>query len=229
MPDFWISKSLASRTSECLHIRQSDKETRAIYITIIGFKGGVGKTTCAVHLAAYLQERAPTLLVDGDLNRSALAWAEAGRLPFAVVDELDAARAVKDYKHIVIDTAARPAPGDLCVLAQNSDLMILPTTAEAMALRALLETARALEEIGGAKYRALVTIVPPRPSRDGDEARASLSRAGLPVFSGTVRRGVAFSKASLQGCLVSKVHDPRAQACWADFARIGEEMIGGVP
>ncbi|MEG5049741.1 hypothetical protein [Microcoleus sp. B13-B4] len=28
-----------------------------------------------MHLAAYLQSKAPALLVDGDLNRSALDWA----------------------------------------------------------------------------------------------------------------------------------------------------------
>ena len=58
-----------------------------MYVTVVGYKGGVAKTTTAVHLAACLQQRAPTLLVDGDSNRSALAWAEAGRLPFRVVDE----------------------------------------------------------------------------------------------------------------------------------------------
>ena len=36
-------------------------------------KGGVGKTTDAIHLAAYLQTLAPTLLVDGDHVRAALA------------------------------------------------------------------------------------------------------------------------------------------------------------
>jgi chromosome partitioning protein len=40
-------------------------------ITIASFKGGVSKTTTAVHLAAYLQKRSPTLLIDGDPNRSA--------------------------------------------------------------------------------------------------------------------------------------------------------------
>ena len=40
-------------------------------ITIASFKGGVAKTTTAVHLAAYLQDRSPNLLNDGDPNPSA--------------------------------------------------------------------------------------------------------------------------------------------------------------
>ena len=54
-------------------------------VTVASFKGGVGKTTTALHLAAYCQTLAPTLLVDGDLNRSALDWAKRGNLPFKVV------------------------------------------------------------------------------------------------------------------------------------------------
>jgi chromosome partitioning protein len=56
-------------------------------ITIASFKGGVAKTTTAVHLAAYLQDRSPTLLIDGDPNRSATGWSRRGHLPFKVVDE----------------------------------------------------------------------------------------------------------------------------------------------
>jgi chromosome partitioning protein len=40
-------------------------------VTVASFKGGVGKTTTAVHLACYLNSKAPTLLIDGDDNRSA--------------------------------------------------------------------------------------------------------------------------------------------------------------
>ena len=61
-------------------------------ITIASFKGGVAKTTTAVHLAAYLQDRSPTLLIDGDPNRSATGWSRRGQLPFKVVDERQAAR-----------------------------------------------------------------------------------------------------------------------------------------
>ena len=45
-------------------------------ITVAGFKGGVGKTTSAVHLACYLALIGKTLLVDGDPNRSATGWSK---------------------------------------------------------------------------------------------------------------------------------------------------------
>ena len=47
-------------------------------VTVASFKGGVGKSTTAIHLAAYLQALAPALLVDGDPNRSVSEWARAG-------------------------------------------------------------------------------------------------------------------------------------------------------
>jgi chromosome partitioning protein len=47
-------------------------------ITITALKGGVGKTTTAIHLAAYLETNLPTLLVDVDKNRSALVWSREG-------------------------------------------------------------------------------------------------------------------------------------------------------
>jgi chromosome partitioning protein len=62
-------------------------------VTVASFKGGVGKTTTALHLATYFQTLAPTLLVDGDLNRSALDWASRGNLPFKVIDEKGSCRA----------------------------------------------------------------------------------------------------------------------------------------
>ena len=50
-------------------------------ITVASFKGGVGKTTTAVHLAAYFQDMNKTVLIDGDPNRSATAWTARGTCP----------------------------------------------------------------------------------------------------------------------------------------------------
>ena len=75
------------------------------------------------------------------------------------------------------------------------DHLIIPTTPDALALDALVQTVGALEALGATNYRVLLTIVPPAPSRDGDEARASLAAQDVPVFTdsdpalGRVRQG----------------------------------------
>lgn len=194
-------------------------------LTVASFKGGVGKTTTAVHLAAYLQRKAPTLLIDGDPNRSASKWTSRGELPFKVVDERQSARYARDYEHIVIDTEARPDEEDLRALADGCDLLVIPTTPDALALDALLLTVEALEKVGADRYRILLTIIPPKPSRDGDDAREMLRRRGLPIFKGGVRRLVAFQKASLAGVPVYDVSDPRADQAWSDYEEVGKEIL----
>jgi chromosome partitioning protein len=196
-----------------------------VITTVASFKGGVGKTTTAVHLAAYLQERAPALLIDGDPNRSASKWTKRGELPFKVVDEYQAARFARDFEHIVIDTKARPEEEDLRSLADGCDMLVIPTTADALSLDALMLTVDALEKVGSERYRILLTIIPPRPSRDGEEARATLERRGLPVFTTEIRRLVAFQKAALAGVPVYQVHDPRAKQAWEDYKQVGKELL----
>ena len=194
-------------------------------ITVASFKGGVGKTTTAVHLAAYLQHKAPTLLIDGDPNRSASAWSRRGTLPFRIVDERQAARYAREFEHIVIDTEARPDEEDLRALAEGCDLLVIPSTPDALALDALFLTVGALGKIGAQTYRILLTVVPPRPNRDGEEARKLLSEHSLPLFAGEVKRRVAFQKASLLGVSVQDVQDVKAVEAWTEYRSIGEEIL----
>jgi chromosome partitioning protein len=195
-------------------------------VTVASYKGGVGKTTTAMHLAAYLQERAPTLLIDGDPNRSATGWVQRGEgMPFKVVDERQATKYVRQYEHIVIDTEAHPNQADLESLADGCDLLVLPSTPDALALDALMATVEMLKSLGSEKYRVLLTMIPPRPSRDGEEARAMLQESGLPVFDTTVRRLVAFQKAALAGVPVSAANDPRAADAWANYQAVGKEIL----
>ena len=121
-------------------------------VTITGYKGGIGKTTTAVHLAAVLQQQAPTVLVDGDLNRSATGWARNGFLPFRVADERQAAKVGREFEHIVIDTAARPIREDLEALVTGCDHLIIPTSPDALALDALIQTLGALDALGATNY-----------------------------------------------------------------------------
>jgi chromosome partitioning protein len=118
-------------------------------VTVASFKGGVGKTTTAVHLATYLKDFGSVILIDGDPNRSATGWAKRGNLPFEVVDERQAAYRLVNNKpdHIVIDTQARPSEEDLQNLVRG-DLLILPTTPDALALDALFQTVMVLKKTG---------------------------------------------------------------------------------
>lgn len=194
-------------------------------ITVASFKGGVGKTTTAVHLAAFLQLQKDTLLIDGDPNRSATGWAKRGKLPFRVVDERQAARFARDYQNVVIDTQARPSQEDLEALADGCDLLVIPSTPDAMSLEALTLTVHALKNLASSRYRILLTMIPPKPSRDGEEARESLEESDLPLFTSSIRRLHAFQKAALQGVPVSEVKDPRAELGWQDYQSVGEEIM----
>lgn len=194
-------------------------------VTVASFKGGVGKTTTAVHLAAYLQADAATVLVDGDANRSAHAWARAGGgFSFPVIDERQIAKAARQCEHLVIDTQARPSADDLRALVEGCDLLVIPSTPDALALDALMQTVDALRELGSDRFRVLLTIIPPVPSHDGEEARAMLQRAKLPCFRRGIRRFAAFPKAALAGTLVSAVPDPRASLGWEDYQAVGKEL-----
>ncbi|MHB1785280.1 MAG: ParA family protein [Acidimicrobiales bacterium] len=196
-------------------------------ITVASFKGGVGKTTTAVHLAAFLQAKKDTLLIDGDPNRSASGWSKRGALPFKVVDERQAAKFARDFEHVVIDTQARPSREDLEALAGGCDLLVIPSTPDALSLDALTLTVDTLRSLAAERYRILLTMIPPKPSRDGDEARSMLEEAALPIFAGSIRRLVAFQKAALQGVPVSQVNDPRARAGWEDYEAVGTELSNG--
>jgi chromosome partitioning protein len=192
-------------------------------VTVASFKGGVGKSTTALHLATYFQTKADTLLVDGDLNRSALDWAERGQLPFKVVDEKQGVKFARHYEHIVIDTPARPAPEDLKTIASGCDLLILPTSPDALALRSTLQMVDALHELE-TDYRILLTLIPPHPNRTGAEARAAIEKAGLPLFKSGIRRLAVFPKAALAGVPVKDVKDPYAAIAWKCYAQVGKEI-----
>jgi len=194
-------------------------------VTVASFKGGQAKTTTAVHLAALLHQQSPTLLVDGDPNRSATGWHKRGGFPFPVVDERQAVRFARQYTHIVLDTQARPEEGDLRVLAGGCDQLVIPLTPDALSLDTLYLLTESLRKFDTCQFKVLLTIVPPKPARDGEEIRQTLVEAQLPVFATAVRRYKVFQKAALAGLLVCDVDDPHASDAWADYVNVANEII----
>jgi chromosome partitioning protein len=194
-----------------------------VIITVASFKGGVGKTTTAIHLACFFATQGKTLLVDGDPNHSASGWSKRGNLPFKVVSLMQAPMHSRDYEHVVIDTAARPSQEDLQALADGCNLLVLPTTPDALSMDALLQTVDLLQTLGSDRYRILLTIIPPKPRKTGDLAREAMQ--GLPLFTQGIRRFAAYEKAALEGRPVYEVSDTNAKIAWREYEAIGQEIL----
>jgi chromosome partitioning protein len=193
-------------------------------ITITALKGGVGKTTTSVHLAAYLQEHAPTLLIDADRNRSALVWSREDKLPFTVASQAGATAIISKYTHIITDTQARPEQDELKDLVASSDLLIVPTTPNHLDIDTTIKTSELLET-WGAKYKVLLTQVDSR-TRTGRAAKTLLEEAKLPMFKAEIPLLVAFERSSSRGVIIRDCIDPRAQFGWSKYQSVGREVLG---
>lgn len=189
-------------------------------ISLVQYKGGVGKTTSAVCLATLLQEKGNTLAIDSDPNKSLTLWARKGKLPFKTCTDNEAPKLLMSgqFQHTVIDTPARPAGDELEAIARGADLLILPSSPDPLAIAALVQIARTLPE--ETNYRCLITLSPPPPQKDGAEAISALERNGLPVLSRPIRRYKEYIKAADEGRTVRGV-------AWHDWQAVWEELNNG--
>lgn len=195
-------------------------------VTVAHHKGGVGKTTTAVHLAAYLQTLAPTLLLDGDSTRSATKWAKRGPgFPFRVADEVQAVKLARQFEHVVIDTGQKPTDDELKELAEACDLLVVPAVPASMDTDGLVDMLRTLAALGAANFRVLIVKEPPPPEQEGPQLRADLEAEGVPLFTASIPRLKAFEKAAAAGQTVNEVQDPRARRAWDAYSAAGAEML----
>jgi chromosome partitioning protein len=199
-------------------------------ICIANFKGGSGKTTTAIHVAAFIQTLGPTILADGDIVRASGKWAARsnGGLPFTVVPIGQLAKHVRRFEHVVIDTEANPSDEDFKDAAQGCDLLIIPAEPETTATDGLTYTLSKLRDMKHDHYRVLLTKVPPPPQTEGEQLRASLKQAGIPLFKAEIPLLVAYRKASAEGITAREVRgDANARRAWLAYERVGREIING--
>lgn len=196
-------------------------------LTITGYKGGVAKSTTAIHLATYFSELGDTLLIDGDERKTCLKWAARSPNPdvpiFEVVDERQAVKRVQKKDFIIIDTSASPETDDLKELAKGCDLMILPTIPDVFSFEQMIDTTQAL---GKAKYKALITVNPPYPSKEGEMLRDDLEKEGIPIFKTMISRTTGYGKAALEGIPIRDINIKAFRDFWKDYEALGKEIRG---
>jgi chromosome partitioning protein len=149
-------------------------------ITVTQRKGGVGKTTIAISIAAELARRGHDVaLVDSDPQRSASQWAEPGNLEFPVyemaLEQTSVSAWAQEVRNIgaglvVIDTA--PNAREMGASIALSNVILVPCTASGLDLEA---TAQTLAIIDAAREhrrdRIKVILIPNRLDRRTLEGR----------------------------------------------------------
>lgn len=201
-------------------------------LAVANQKGGAGKTTTAMSLAAVLAEVSRVLVVDNDPQGSSTWWAErAGEaLPFDFAgstnpNELARLRELP-YDVVVVDTPGSLEAGDvLATIVQASDFVILPTEPEALAFQPLSRTIQSLVQPYGVDYRVMLNKLDPRNPGETLEAQKLIDGAGFPRFQHGVRKYKAHSTAPLRGEVVTQYETSRATfKAIDDYRRVALEL-----
>ncbi len=201
-----------------------------MFITVCGQKGGVAKTCTSIHLASvWHSEGKKVCIVDADKNRSALAYASRGNLPFPVFPVSSAAKASRSSEIVITDGQASSDQEELKHLAYGSDLVILPTTAKARSVELTVELANLLSNLK-VNHAVVIVKVDFRQQKAAQQAKAALENFGLYVFDTFIPLLSAFDKAEASGNAVFEAvddlgrSDPRRMTGWSAYCSIASQI-----
>jgi len=196
-----------------------------LILAVVSHKGGVGKTTTAVHLAAYFQTLGSTLLLDGDDTRNAINWSQRGAgFPFQIAPIKEAVQLMPRFTHTVIDTGQRQTAEDLRAAYATCDLIIVPSVPASLDTDGLGQTIRAVREHGPDKLRVLLTRVPPDAARETAELRELLNQMSVEIMTSEIPMLKAYAKAAAAGEIVSQTKDRNASRAWEAYKAAGKEI-----
>ena len=188
-------------------------------IGVLNQKGGVGKTTIAVNLAAtFAKEGLRVLLVDADPQGSALAWSSAREAEplFPVIGmakptlHRDLPEVAKNYDVVLIDGAPRVNElGRAAIMA--SDLVLIPVQPSPYDVWAATETVQLIREAQTFRSDIKSAFVINRKITNtaiGRDVTAALAQfEDVPVLDASLTQRVIYAESAGQGLAVIEVNE----------------------
>lgn len=203
-------------------------------IGVLNQKGGVGKTTLSVNIAAALAHSgARVLLIDADPQGSSLDWSAAREgdpifsvvgLPRASVHK-EIGQVGQGYDHIIID--GPPRVTDLARSAiMASDLVLIPVQPSPYDVWAADEVVKLIQEATVYKENLKSAFVVNRKIANtaiGRDVGEALAAYEMPILTSTVTQRVIYAEAAAQGKAVFEIDTVGPAA--AEIAALVAEIL----
>lgn len=198
-------------------------------VVVANGKGGVGKTTTTMSLAAIFAEKGAVLAVDADRQGSLTWWASRGKMPFDLSQETDPKllgqlRQIKGYDLIMVDTPPALHSEALKTVVGIADYLVLPTPCAPMDLAALIETVKITVLPLGVAHRVLLTRVDSRSLTEALDAQNTLLNLGIPACHAFIRAYKAHERAALEGIPITQAPGKNGREAEADYRRVANEI-----
>ena len=203
-------------------------------IAVVGNKGGAGKTTLSLNLAAGLTKQADIAIVDADPQGSALHWraiADDGwTLPvYEAHSDLSgqAAELLDDFEYVIIDCPPSVNAPQTSAVLQFGDLALIPVQPSPVDLWATVHIEEAItraHEINPSLRPMLVINQLESRTTLSRLVRDVLSEIALPVATTALKRRAIYRNSALEGKSVFDMGRRGADAA-EEFDQLIQEII----